>query len=496
MGRLTVERRTLLKSALGVAAASTFPVGNGFAADLQAVASRGATTVLSDKALADLQKNLRGEVILPTSPDYESARHLWNGTFDRHPALIARCAGADDVVSAVQFAKSHDLLVAVRCGGHSYSGQSGCDGGMVIDLSPMKTVEVDAGARIARVAGGTLLGGLDRGAAAHGLGTTAGFVSHTGVGGLTLGGGQGRLQRKFGLTIDNLRGVEIVTADGTLRRANKDENPDLYWAVRGGGGNFGAVTQFEFQLHPLDPTVTAFSFAYPLDKAKDVLKFFFAFNADAPDELNASVGMRTPAQGDATVSISGTYIGPPKAAEAALAKVAAFGSPVGSRVVGANYVELQASADAVYAPGRGYYSRSGFFNRVDPKLADTLVDVFRRTLMPKTSVSCGSQGGFSGRVAQDATAYAHRDAIYQVSVSADWDDAKNGAAYMKYCRDVWAELQPMSDGGFYINQTTDEGEAQIRANYRANYGRLVEVKTKFDPTNFFHLNANIRPKAA
>ena len=489
-----MKRRELLTSAIGVMAASTFPAGNGFAADFQGVGSRGEKVSLKEAAIADLQKHIKSAVVLPTSPDYESARKIWNGSFNnKHPALIVRCSDANEVVSAVQFARQHNLLTAVRCGGHSYSGQSTCDGGIVIDLGPFNKVTVDPGKKIARVDGGSFLRGLDRGAEQYGLATTAGYVSHTGVGGLTLGGGQGRLQRKFGLSIDNLLGVEIVTADGKLLRANKDENPDLYWAVRGGGGNFGVVTMFEFQLHPLSPIVTSFSYTYAMEDAIDVYKLYFEFGDQASDDMVLSCGMRRGPEGGPSVSLSGTFIGSQKEAEAQLAPMAKFSKkPVNTRISEARYADIQAAGDNDNAAGREFYSRYAFFKQIDPKLPETLVKTYMRGDGPpaRTSMTISSQGGLSGRIPESATAYAHRDAPYQLSTSADWIEKSEGPVLMKFCRENHAALLP------YINQTTDEGEKQIRDNYRGNYDRLVDVKTKFDPTNFFHLNANIRPRTA
>ena len=488
-----MKRRDFLTTALTVTAASTFPEGIGFAADFPAVAGSGDKISLSEKAVLDFQKNIRGQVILPSNPDYDTARKIWNGSFDRRPALVARCADVGDVVSAVQFARTNNILLAVRGGGHSYSGLSATDGGMVIDLSMLQKTEVDPGSRICRLQGGGLLGNLDRAAAEHRLATTAGFVSHTGVGGLATGGGHGRLMKKFGLTVDNVRGVEIVTADGMVRKANANENPDLYWAVRGGGGNFGIVTDFEFQLHPMDPMITSFSFAFPIDVAMDVMTFYFEWDTESPDEATTSVGLRRSAQGEASVSISGAFIGTPAEAETALAKLIKYGNPTTKRITATNYVAVQAAADKFYAHGRNYYSKSGFFNKVDPQLPVVMLDYFMKNPMPKGSISAASHGGAAGRVPENATAYAHRDAKYEIGVGADWDDPAESTKWLKYSRDYWAVVAPFSTG-FYINQTTDEGTDAIRKNYRGNYDRLVEIKTKYDPTNFFHLNANIRPK--
>jgi FAD/FMN-containing dehydrogenase len=425
--------------------------------------------MLSDAAVANLQKSLRTPVILPSSADYNAARRVWAPWIDRRPALIAKCASAAEVQSAVQFAKAHDLLTAVRCGGHSYAGYSMCDGGMVIDLSPFNSAEVDVGKKIARVTGGALLGNLDRAGAAHGLATTAGVVSHTGIGGLATGGGQGRLARKFGLTLDNIRGVEIVTADGRLLRANATENPDLYWAVRGGGGNFGVVTTFELQLHELDPTVTSFSYTYPLAQAKDILRLYLDMSANASDDMGLSAGLRSSDKGPTTVSISGTYIGSRQAAEAALAPVIKYGSPISTRIEAMDYVKLQSIADGSLFSTRLSYMRSGFFSHVDPKVIDIMVDYMSRpTTPPRASARFAQQGGAISRI--------------------------DAALSIKHVRELWSAVAPMSTGGVYPNIAYDDGEERIRKSYRGNYNRLAEVKAKYDPTNFFHMNPNIKPR--
>ncbi|MCB2106067.1 MAG: FAD-binding oxidoreductase [Rhodobacteraceae bacterium] len=489
-----MKRRDFLSSAITVTAASSFPVGLGLAADLQAVAPKGDKVTISEGMVSDLQKSIKGDVVLPDSEQYEAARKIWNASFDKRPSMIVQCADSNDVVSAVQFARTNNVLMAVRCGGHSYSGQSTTNGGLVIDLSRMQNAEVDANARTCRIQGGALLGNLDRAAAEYGLATTAGFVSHTGVGGLATGGGHGRLMKKFGLTLDNNLGVEMVTADGRLVKANADENADLYWAVRGGGGNFGIVTQFEFQLYQMDPMVTSFAYTFPIEAAPDVMKFYFEWDAEQPDETASSLGLRRNAQGEAAVAIGGTYIGTPDQAEKALGKLVTFGKPIIGRITSANYVTMQAAADRIYAHGRYYYSKSGFFDRVDAKLPEVMLEYFMKHPTAKAGISAASHGGAAGRVPMDATAYAHRDAKYQISISVDWDKSEDGPGWLKYARDYWSVMEPLSDGGFYVNTTDDDRENTIRKNYRGNYERLVDIKTAWDPDNAFRLNANIPPR--
>jgi hypothetical protein len=323
--RTPIDRRALLRGVLTVAAASCFPIPRGQAEE--AIGSRGETVMLSETALNQLGHSIAGTMILPSSPDYESARKVWNPTIDRHPALIVRCTSVADIQATVQFARSHHLLTAVRCGGHSYGGYAMADHGLVIDLTPFSRVEVDATKRIAWVDGGALLGNLDRATVPQGLATTAGVVSHTGVGGLATACGQGRLARKHGYTIDNIRGVEMVTPDGRHVRANRKEHPDLYWAIRGGSGNFGIVTRFEFQLHEFDPNVTSLSLTWPLEKARDVLKLYFEVCPQMPDEMSLSAALSTSEKGEITASISGTYLGSPEAAAKILAPLGSLGEP-------------------------------------------------------------------------------------------------------------------------------------------------------------------------
>jgi FAD/FMN-containing dehydrogenase len=491
-----MKRRDFLASSLLATAGTSFPVGLGIAADLQAVAPKGDKISIGDKAVADLQKSIKGQVVLPTSAEYEAARKIWNGSFDKRPAMIVRCADAADVASAVQFSRANNVLLAVRGGGHSYSGQSTTDGGLVVDLSMMQKSEVDTGSKTCWLQGGALLGNLDRAGAEHGLATTAGFVSHTGVGGLATGGGHGRLMKKFGLTLDNILAVEMVTADGKQVTASANENSDLFWAVRGGGGNFGIVTNFKFQLYPMDPMVSSFAYTFPIADAKDVMKFYFEWDAQQPDETASSLGLRHPAQGEPSISIGGTFIGTPAKCEKAIGKLVTFGKPIQGRVTAANYVTMQAAADKIYAHGRDYYSKSGFFNQVDAKLPDVMLDYFLKNPKARGGISAASHGGKAARVPMDATAYAHRDAKYQINISVDWDKPEDGAGWFKYARDYWTVMQPLAGAGFYVNTTDDPRESAVRENYRGNYDRLVAIKTKWDPTNVFRLNANIRPKTA
>ena len=487
-----VQRRTLLRGALAVAACSASPLRTVQAAP--ALNNAGAKIELTEAQIADLQKSIKGMVVLPSSPTYAEERRVWSPAFDRKPALIVKATSTKDVQAAVQFARAHDILTAVRCGGHSYAGFSVVDDGMVIDLKLLNDVTVDPKKKTAHVAGGALLGNLDRATAAHKLATTAGVVSHTGVGGLATGGGQGRLGRKFGLTCDNNLGVEMVLADGSIVRANAKENPDLYWAVRGGGGNFGIVTDFEFQLHEYDGIITSLSYAFPSAKAKDLMKVYADLSAHAPLELSMSGGLRTSDRGETTCSISGTFLGPKAAAEAACKAVASLGAPINTRIEEMDYVKLQAAADGSMYSSYFGYSRYSYLRQLDPKLIDLVLDYVLRANTPRTSVSFGAQGGAIAKVKQTATAFAERDGIYQCAIATNWKPGEDPAAGQSHVRELWAMIDPLTTGGFYINELYDDSEERIRKSFHGNYARLVDIKTKVDPTNFFHLNPNIKPK--
>jgi FAD/FMN-containing dehydrogenase len=414
---------------------------------------------------------------------------------DRRPAIIARCSGAADVKRSVEFARANDLLVAVRGGGHSLSGQSVCDGGLMIDLSPMRTVRVDPVARRAFVGPGTLLGDLDREALAFGLVTTAGTVSHTGAAGLTLGGGQGRLQRIHGLTCDNLRSAELITADGRFVRASARENRDLFWALRGGGGNFGVVTSFEYELHPFDGTVLGGPVIFPWEQARDVLRFYADFTQTIPDELHLVVAIVSPTGGKPMVSVDSCWAGDLAEGERVLAPLRAFGKPLADQVKPMPYLKIQQTADAANAGGRNYYAKSGFLAELGPGLFDALVDGFAPSPKRATVAVLQQFGGAVARVREDATAYPGRKAAYEVMVLGGWSNGADDADNVAGIRGHWERLAPFTRG-FYVNTSAADDQDRVRATYGRNYDRLVKVKTEYDPDNRFRLNANIRPAGA
>jgi FAD/FMN-containing dehydrogenase len=446
---------------------------------------------LKQAAVQELSDSLKGKLLLPGSEAYDEARLLLNPDFDKYPALVVQPTGAADVSQAVTFARENDLLLAVKCGGHSASGASSCDGGMQLDLSHYRSVRVDPAARTARVAGGSLLGELDHESMAHGLVTTAGTVSHTGVGGLTLGGGFGRLARRYGLSLDNVLEFDIVTADGKLRRAAPDENPDLYWGLRGGGGNFGVATSFLFRLHPMQRDVVSATFRFPLTEAKQVMNFFAEYSDSAPDEMHVGGGIGGAPGKEAGVMVGIVWSGDPNKAEELIAPVRKAGSVVQESVKSIDYVALQRSGD--YDDPRAFsgYMKTGFIGKMGPDLVDDIVDNFEHRADRATRVIFQQSGGAIGRVAQDATAFAHRDSKHNMLSFVSWKYGDDGADHVKYIKAHWANLAPHTTG-FYTNDLFAENQAIINSNYRENYPRLLEIKRQYDPTNLFRLNANIR----
>lgn len=467
------------------------------AADAPAIGRTGNQVVLRARDIADLRGELRGQLLGAADRGYDAARRIWNGLFDQRPALIARCAGAPDVVQAVNFARSYDLLLAVRGGGHSFSGQSVCEGGLMIDLSPLRDVQVDGPARLARVGGGVLLGELDRAAQSEGLATPAGRISHTGAAGLTLGGGFGRLTRRFGLACDNLVAAEVVTAQGRIVRAAAGQDAGLLWGLKGGGGNFGVVTTFEYQLHPAGPLMYGGAIAWPLREARRLLRFHAQYLDEVPDELFIDAVLTTlPEQGPA-VLFSVCYSGPVDQAEQAVRPLRQQGRPLFDALRPAPYVQLQSDNDRESPPGRGNYERSGFLTRIAPELIDLAVARIEAPRPPGTRmIFTGECGGAFARVAPDATAFSNRDARSTIIVQAQWPDPGDRAsadAHMQWARETYAQVAPHTRG-FYVNTVaTDDPVQRIRATYGGNYDRLVALKRQHDPTNLFQRNANIPP---
>jgi FAD/FMN-containing dehydrogenase len=502
-----MERRTFIRSTVAAAAALSVPKKQSLAAlyrtahphrlpeDVLAVTGDGKPITLTGKAIDDLRARLRGRVLLATDQGYDDARRILNPSFDKRPALIAQVTGAADVRTAVDFARENQgLLLAVKCGGHSFSGQSTCDRGMMIDLSGMRHVRVDPAAKRAWVAGGSLLGHVDHETMSHGLVTPLGTVSHTGVGGLVTGGGFGRVARRFGLSVDNVLAVDIVTADGQLRHASKDENPDLYWGVRGGGGNFGIVTSFEFQLHPMSRQVIGGTIMYPLARAKDALSAYMDYAPRAPDELNLEcILMQPPGSEPGLAGFTVCYSGPPSGAERALAPIRKLGTPLADDVRATDYVAIQKSGDISDPRAVALYLKSGFVGQIRPDLVSAIVSGFKAHPGRITEAVLVPHAGAIGRTANEATAFAHRGALASLLVIVGWPSGSNPTEHVDWIKQYWATLEPFTEG-FYINDLAPgETRARLSATFGKNYDRLVGIKNKHDPRNLFRLNANVTP---
>jgi FAD/FMN-containing dehydrogenase len=446
-----------------------------------------------DSIAVDLKNALRGEVVSPADDGYDEVRRVWNGMFDRRPGAIARCAGAADVLAAVNHARERNLLVSVRGGGHSFPGYSVCDGGLMIDLSRMKGIRVDPVARRVRAEPGVTWGELDRETQSFGLATTGGMISHTGIAGLTLGGGFGWLARKHGLVIDNLLSADIVTADGRLVHAAADQNPELFWGLRGGGGNFGVVTSFEYRLHPLGPVYGGL-IAYPLSEARQVLRGFGEAMQSAPDELCAAGLMLTTPDGHPAVGIAPAYTGSDLGEGRRVSEpLRKLGSVVMEQLGPMPYPALQSMLDASAIPYRRYYMRSNFMNDVSDDAIDIFAEFYRRVPSPFTAVVIVNLGGAVRRVPADATAYYHRGAPYTMSVIHCWLDARDDEPNITWLRELWDRLAPHLPEGVYVNELHDEGADRVRAAYGPAYPRLAALKRQYDPANFFRLNQNIQP---
>lgn len=496
-----MNRRLFLRSAVaaGVSVTATPTLAAQFAAltevnaNVKAVTGNRAEIEIERAAVSELADSLRGNLLLPGNPAYETARHVLNGGIDKHPAFVVQPIGATDVRKAVTFARERDMLLAVKCGGHSYAGKSTCDGGMQIDLSTLRHARVDATHRIAHVAGGSLLGELDRESMAVGLVTTAGTVSHTGIGGLTTAGGFGRVGRRFGLALDNVVGVDIVTADGQLRHANAEENEDLYWGVRGGGGNFGIVTNFELQLHPMQRKVVGGDLIFPGSMARQVFEAYREHGVTGPDELYCDAYVGSMMEGaDSMAGLHFCWSGPEAAAEKVFAPFRAIGTPIMDTLKTWDYVELQRSGDNTEPRNDASYMKAGFINAVP----DALIDAIATGLEPQDRravfVYCQQSGGAIGRIATGATAFAHRQSIANMFVIVQWPSEDEVGQHVDYIRRYWRDLEPHTDG-YYTVDTADESRAVRHANYQGNFPRLMGLKKKYDPSNLFRLNANINP---
>lgn len=471
--------------------------------DLAMTTLGGPSVSVDPESVQALRSALRGRLLTARDPGYDEERSIWNAMIDRRPGLIARCAGASDVVRAVNFAKERNLLVSIRGVGHNIAGNAVCDGGLMISLTGMKSVRVDLRARTARVEPGVTLGELDHETQAFGLATPVGINSTTGIAGLTLGGGFGWLSRKYGLTIDNLLSADVVTAEGDLVTASENEHSDLFWGIRGGGGNFGIVTSFQFRLHPVGPQVLAGLIVHPFAAAGEVLRRWRDLTAQAPDELAVWAVMRKApplpflpehVHGTEVVVLAALYAGDLKAGERALAPLRAIGKPIADMIGPQPYLGFQQAFDPLLAPGARNYWKSHDFRELSDDALDAIAGFVETLPSPHCEVFLGHLGGAVGRVGPDATAYRHRDAEYVMNVHGRWEKPSEDDRCIAWCRELFEAATPYATGGVYVNFMTED-ESRVEAAYGDSYERLVELKNKYDPTNLFRLNQNIRPGA-
>jgi len=451
-----------------------------------------------------LAAQLRGGILDDTMPAYEEARAIWNGMVDRRPGLIIRCATADDVVKAVRFARDHELLVSVRSGGHGIAGNAVCDGGLMIDLSQMKSVRVDASARRAWVGPGATLADVDRQTQTSGLAVPTGINSTTGIAGLTLGGGFGWITRKFGLTLDNLLSVEVVTADGELRRASQTENPDLFWALRGGGGNFGVVTAFEFQLHAIGPEVLAGLVVHPFSEAETVLKAYREALETAPDELTCWAVMRQAPplpflpeewHGREVLILAMCHCGDIAAGEKATARLRSIGKPIADVVGPAPFTAWQQAFDPLLTPGARNYWKSHDFTDLSDTAIGVLTGAARRLPGPECEIFIGHVGGAAGRVPADATAFPQRSSHFVMNVHARWREQAMDQACIGWARELFEAAKPYAAGTAYINFMPADEADRVQQAYGSSYQRLAALKRRYDPSNLFRMNQNVAPAA-
>jgi FAD/FMN-containing dehydrogenase len=447
-------------------------------------------TAIRNPDIDDLRSALRGEVLLPQDVAYDDTRRIFNAMIDHRPALIARCAGAADIVTCVEFARAQGLEVSMRGGGHNVSGKAVCHAGLMIDLAGMKSARVDPRRRVVQAEPGLTLAELDRDCQRFGLATPTGIVSPTGIAGLTLGGGIGWLGGKHGLACDNLISVDIVTADGKLLTASETEHADLFWAVRGGGANLGVVTSLEYRLHEIGPVLGG-AVAWPLDQAKRVLRFYGEFAQAAPDELCANAGFATAEDGTAVLGIAVAWIGSLDAGEQVLKPLRSHGNPLADAVMPMSFIDLQRGGDSAFPPGRRHYWKGGFLRRLSPEAIDVLVHFAATLPSPQTQIGLQQMHGSAARVSSTATAFAHRHDQWDCLMLTQWDRRADDEQNIRWTRELYARMEPHLERAVYVNDLGgDEGD-RIRSAYGANYDRLAAVKAKYDPTNFFRWNQNV-----
>ena len=491
-----MKRRDFIKTTAAAIAAAYIPFSGAanIPAEVSCMSRTGNIIGLKRSEVADLAKSLQRKLLLRSTPHYHQERTLWNGlSDDKLPALIAQCIDSDDVINTVNFARSHDLLVTVRGGGHGISGKAVENDTLLIDLSQMSNLSADPATMTATAQAGVLLRELDVGTQAHGLVVPAGVVSHTGVAGLTLGGGIGINMRKMGLTSDNLLSVQIVTADGKLRTASDTENPDLFWAVRGGGGNFGIVTSFTYRMHKLDPQILSGVMVYAMDDAKDMYNRYFDYSLEAPRELNMSAAMSLSPTGTPFLMAGFQYMGAPKEGEKVLKSYRKLGSPVADLIRPKTFLRQQTLLDAGNPHGTNYYIRGRTMDEYDSDLIDVMMERWSHSPGRHNTMRIVRFGGAVDDLAKDATAWPHRGAKWDIELGGSWVDPSLSAKNIKWGKDYWDALAPYVSDRFYINEMMDETQEEVAVSYGDNYPRLVQIKNKYDPKNFFRSNGNIKP---
>ena len=456
------------------------------------VTTNGTDAILDQSTLQDFAASLRGALLRPGDSGYDESRKVWNGMIDRRPALIAKCAGAADVIAAVRFAREQNLIFSIKGGGHNVTGNAVCEGGLVIDPSRMRSIRVDPVSLTVRAEAGVLGAEIDQETQAFGLSTPVGSVSSTGIGGLTLGGGQSWLASKHGLAIDNLLSVDIVTADGRLRTASATKHEDLFWGIRGAGHNFGVVTSFKYRLHPVGPVLGGMVI-HPLSQAVSALRFYRDFTASQPDELQTWAGLLTLPDGNQVIAIVPCYVGALAEGERLLAPLRRFGTPVADTIAPLAYVAMQKIFDPAFPPGRLNYWKSALTSRLPEDVIEASVEYARKVPSPHSAILFIEMHGAYGRVGKTDTAYYHRDLQYDLIALSMWTDPADTRRNIDWTRGLYAAWEPHLPRAAYVNDLGDEGEDRGRIAYGDNYERLVTLKNKYDPTNLFRLNQNIRP---
>ncbi len=458
---------------------------------------------LKQDTLDSLKIRLRGPLFIPGDVGYEESRTVWNGMIDKRPAVVAHCLGVADVITCVQFARENDLLLCIKGGGHNIAGLATADGALMLDMSLMRGVWVDTQRKVAHAQAGCLLGDVDRETQVHGLAAVLGFVSLTGIAGLTLGGGFGYLTRRWGWTSDNVVGMDVVTADARLVRASSDENADLFWGLRGGGGNFGVVTGIDYALYPVGPEIVGGIVAWPASEAPRVLELYRTLAEKAPSELTLVAIMRPapPApwlpkdrHGIPIVALLACYTGRPEEGEKVVAPIKSFGNPIGDVLLRRPYAQMQSLLDATQPKGRRYYWKSEYLSRIEPALCEKVIEYAARIRSPHSAVNLFQIEGALNRLNEEHSPVGNRDAHYVLNLAGSWDKADEDKANIEWAREAWNDMKQFSTGGTYINfLTQDEGPERIEAALGKGLERLVEVKAKWDPQNVFRTNRNIKP---